>query len=843
MKKTTAVLRLSVLASAIALIAGCGGGGGGSGDTAAAPAPAGGAVGGVAAKGFLKSAKVTAYCGNSEAAADQLDSKSTDTAGAYSLKWTSACVKPVKLVVTADATTTMADEATGKDVAPPAGFKLRALVADPSTTATKNITPFTDMAAAVAGTSATLTKTGAANAELAIVNTVLGGDIGAYQAKPVAPTAAALATASADEKKLATLLTAVSAFAQDDATCKTKTTTGDQIKCATDTLAAQAVATVTGVSDSGYTVATTVPANTPATMLATTLTDLTAGKITGVTATGTQALSTDITSDTSGAGTLLTAATSKVTTAATSGGTVTIAAGASSGIQAARDLFNSLKTDILALSNSNGNGFLDQKLSAAQADWATNGHASVTSFLDYMKAIDRATQMASDAKTWAAPPTSGLVANAAYPVAGHSDLVLITDSTGAASQFIRYFASFIGPDNQPLAMNCRVNVSDMSLGKAGCSYGYGKANVTNTGTAAGSFTTYFHRVRVALGTTSGSYGWLDSYASRVYSSTQRYVTPNGTVFIPVLQTISTPQGPQTITSQASFANQFVPLADAVDDATALTGTATLTQDASGNLTALSLKGDIQPLATGQDKSTLDISAAMTSTSTSQTANITGTLTNVQGTATTLTMKLATGSQIVGTTGANGQPVSANLISQIKTTGFQYDGTLAMDTFTAELNGSFQPANASFIGKVSTLANGTATEFLSGTLGLKQTNLAAFDPTKPTSASNFLKQTASFTGTVTNGATAYVLTLIGDGSTFGQESVTLNYTRNGTQMVSVTGTTSASTTTLTISGSGSVNATLTNGSGDVKTGTTKVGTITQHPSQVNFTDGTYLLLGV
>ena len=50
----------------------------------------------------------------------------------------------------------------------------------------------------------------------------LGGDIGAYQAKPVAPTAAAIAGASVDEKKLATLLTAVSAYAQDDATCGAK---------------------------------------------------------------------------------------------------------------------------------------------------------------------------------------------------------------------------------------------------------------------------------------------------------------------------------------------------------------------------------------------------------------------------------------------------------------------------------------------------------------------------------------------------------------------------------------------------------------------------------------------
>ena len=318
-----------------------------------------------------------------------MDSKPTDNVGVYSLKWTTACIKPLKLVVTGGA---MADEATGKDVTPPAGFKLSALVADPSNTAAKNITPFTDMAVAVAGSAST--PAAISNAELAIVNTVLGGDMGAYQATPIAPTTAAMATATADEKKLATLLTAVSALAQDDAVCTSASTdTGIRVACALTQLGDQAKLTVTGVSDAGYTVATTVPGSTPASLLGATIAKITAGTIAGITATD---LSMDITSDTSGVATLLTAAENKVATAAASnGGTVTIDPGSASGIQAARDLFNSLKTDLAALSNGNGNGFLDQRLSAAQTDLSANGNASVTGFLDYMTAINRATQMAN----------------------------------------------------------------------------------------------------------------------------------------------------------------------------------------------------------------------------------------------------------------------------------------------------------------------------------------------------------------------------------------------------------------------------------------------------------------
>ena len=834
MKRKTFLLRLSVLASAIALLAGCGGGGGGSGD-AASPAATGGTIGGIAAKGYMKGAKVSAFCGNSEAATDLLATGVTGTAGEYSLKWTTACTKVLKLVVENGTGTKMADEATGQDVDLPDGFKLRALVADPTTT-TKHITPFTDMAAEIAGTSAT--KAAILNAESAIVKNVLGGDINAFQAKPVAPTALAMIAASADERKLATLLTIVSAFAQDNATCRVKTTHGARIKCATDLFAAQAKATVTAVSDTGYTVATTVPAITPASMLAATLVNLTAGTIAGVTA---KDLSADILSDASGTAAMLTsAASATMTAAASTGGTVVVDAAKDTGIQAARNLFNSLKTDLLALSNSSGNGFLDQKLSAAQTDWSTNGQVSAAGLMEYMKALERATQMASDAKTWTAPAPTGLVANAAYPVAGQSNLILITNSAGVAHQFVRYFASFID-GNQALAMNCRVNVSEMSQGKAGCVYGYGKANVTNI-TPANSFTTYFHRVQVGEGTTSGSYGWLDGFASRVISSTQRYAA-QGTITIPVVST----QGFITQTSYATAGASLLPLADTVPDAAPLTGTATLTRDSStGDPTALSLKGDIQPLAAGQDNSTLEISAALTSTSATKTAALTGTLANVKGGAATLTMTIASGSQFVGTIGTAttpDNPVSAKLIAQIKTTGFQYDGTFVMDTFTADKSGKFQPGNASFNGKISTVASGTATEFLNGVLGMKLTNLADFDPRAAISATNFRKQTASFTGKVTNGTATYELTFVGDGSTYAQESVTLNYTRSGTQMVSFTGTKSDTVKSITVSGSGSVNAVLNDGIGDVLVGTTKVGSISKNPSQVNFIDGTYLLLGV
>ena len=820
MNKRTIVLLSSAMAGATVLLAACGGGGGG-GDSSVPVAPAtGGTIAGVAAKGILKKASVTAFCGNSEAAADRLASTTTDTAGAYSLKWTINCTKPLKLIVALGTETTMADEATGKDVTPPAGFKLRALVADPSTTATKNITPFTDMAVAVAGTAST--PTAIANAELAIVNTVLGGDLGAYQAKPVAPTAVAMTNASVDERKLATLLTVVSAYAQDDATCGAKATDGDKILCATQALATQATATVTGVSDTGYTVATTLPAATPASTIATTLTKITAGTITLATS-----VSTDITADTSGTSALLTSAEDKVQTAATGGGTVVVAAGSASGIQTARNLFNSLKTDLAALSNSNGNGFLDQQLNSMRSDFASNGQMSATGLTDYMQALSRAIQMANEAKSanWAASVSGTLQGNAVYPTNDPS-VAVVTDANGAPHSYIRSFFG-MNINNQLNNMNCRVLVSNKTAGIAGCYYATGAANSSVTpGTPYGTFTGYAHALEVSeSATASGSYSWQDYLASRSYT-TQSYAMPAGPVHL--------------------FGNaNFVPAGALVATGTAQSGTAVFAFDTLGNPTSLSIKGNIQPLLAGQDNSTVDLSVALTTTSTTQTAAISGGLTNVKGTATTLAMTLASGSQIVATTGTAGHVTAVNFVTQLKTAAFQYDGTFAVDSFTADKGGNYKPANTSFSGKISALANAAASEFMNGTLSLKMTNIADFDPRLATSASNFLKGTASFSGTVTRNGTAYASTFVADGSTYGQESFTLNYTRAGTQVVSVTGTRTDATGTavLTIKGTGDVTVALSDGTGDVTVGTTKVGTVTNHPNQVIFTDGTYLLLGV
>jgi len=859
MKVNLIVLHSVVLAGTVLLTA-CGSGSGGvtstpsaaagAAATTATPAttPTGGAIAGVAAKGILSKAIVTAYCGNSELTADQLATGTTDSAGAFSLTWSTACTKPLKLVVTADANTKMADEATGTSVTPATGFKLRALVADPDITKVKNITPLTDMAAAIAGNSAALTKIAASNAESAVINTVLGGAIGVYLATPLDPTTAvnpitganAMANASADQKQLATLLTAISAFAQDSATtakCGAATSDATKIQCALDAFAKQAVATVTAVSDTGYSVATTLPADTPATMLSVTVTKIKTAASAGTTSTLITAtnIAPVVTADSSGSAALLTTGTSIAKTASTtSGGTVVVAA--ASGVQAARDLFNSLKTDLLALSNGSGSGYLDQKVTAMHDDWTTNSDLSAANFSKNLRAMKRAIDFAHDSKASAASwIILGTGPNTVYPVP-NTNVAVETDGTGAPARFLRSFDD---------GTNCYVAYADKALGKAGCYYGTGQANVALTST---TFTGFYHAVEVAesanstgSGTFTGTYSWQDYIASRTYSIS-RYANP----FFYLIN--GNGRNLQTAAAQ-------------VVTGTAQTGTAVVTWNTStGDITAASAKGNIQPLLAGQDFSTVDIGGLSSSTSaTSEVTSFTGTVTNVKGAATNLTMAFTSGSQFVDapavaatatTPAIPGHAISGKLNLQIKTLAFQFDGTLSADTFTKDLDpaGDFKPANGSFTGKISTLSNGVATEFLSGTLGATLSNVAAYNPTIATSATNFLKPTATFSGKATNGSTTYDFTFIVDGSTYNQASATLNYSRTASQVVSVSITstginTGVASTAISINGSGNVNATATDGVGVVNTGTTKVGTISKNPSRVDFTDGTYLLLGI
>lgn len=206
--------------AALLALAACGGGGGGS---ASGGTPSTVSVSGVASKGLLAHAKVTAYAVKSDGSADEskvLGSAITNADGAYEITGLPAST-PVILKVTplaAEGTrpaTTMKDEATGETVTVPvtSGFSLSAaVVLDASGSTSAQVTPFTDMAAKLAQTQAANAGAGVTIADvIKSANGAVSGALGVLLTD--APT---FDTNGAPTNAAAVQLAAVSQMAEDN---------------------------------------------------------------------------------------------------------------------------------------------------------------------------------------------------------------------------------------------------------------------------------------------------------------------------------------------------------------------------------------------------------------------------------------------------------------------------------------------------------------------------------------------------------------------------------------------------------------------------------------------------
>ena len=146
------MIKMTGIVFATALITtGCGGGGGGSVSPAAAlPAPT--TVGGTAAKGMVKQAKVLA-CRIVNGAPEADASCATTTTGndgSYSVSFSDGYTGPAMIKVMAGSASTMVDETTGTDI--PYNMTMRAVVPAVSNSTTVYVTPFSEMAASAVST-------------------------------------------------------------------------------------------------------------------------------------------------------------------------------------------------------------------------------------------------------------------------------------------------------------------------------------------------------------------------------------------------------------------------------------------------------------------------------------------------------------------------------------------------------------------------------------------------------------------------------------------------------------------------------------------------------------------
>lgn len=496
-------------------------------------------------------------------------------------------------------------------------------------------------------------------------------------------------------------------------------------------------------------------------------------------------------------------------------------------IQAATALFNGLRTDLLSLHNTNGDGFLDKKLKDAQNDFNTNvGKTAFTNGPPFrLEAMEMSASLQINAPTIPAT-TAGLklvneygggsptVPSTSYYSNSPTGYQFIADKSG---NIYRVRASKVGP-NYTLSYACFVDIGNYKT--VTCFFGWIDSVATTT--ATGTIRNYrgFQVTETAVNGATRTYSWKSGTIQRSVNSTTN------------------------VYSDAFVGTPFTGAATA-------TFVAAVSPPINLDISAGTLKGDIVPMTTNAAKTTLDITGQVTTANNVTTTNLSGTITNVDSSgAATLTMTIANGSQGVEQLAVGSQPgheISVKLITQIKTAAFQYDGTLSAGSFAADKTGTnFTPGTITFNGTVSTLANGVATAFLDGVLAFNLTNQANYDSTKPTSPTNFEAASGSFEGKVTNAGTVYDLLFSMDATAYDPQKITLAYTKGTSKLVTVTATsysyTPSAKNTLTASNAdGSITVSVTQGptgtTGTVNSGSTKIGDITGN--KVVFTDGTFL----
>lgn len=493
-------------------------------------------------------------------------------------------------------------------------------------------------------------------------------------------------------------------------------------------------------------------------------------------------------------------------------------------IQVATALFNTLRTDLLSLSNTNKDGFLDKKLKDAQTDFSTN--ADLGAFKRVIDAMGQAAKMSASLQINAVTfPTTNAGLKLVNEFSGGSPTVpsisyylsstgyqLIADSSG---KLYRVRTSSI--DNFSLNYACFADIANYKI--VTCFLDW--IDLTTTTTATGTTRNYlgFQITETAVSGATRTYSWKSGTIQRAVVSA---TTVASDTFVGT---------PLTGTTTASF-------------------NANVSPPVNMGITAATLKGDVMPFNTNVAKAVLDITENETidAASNVKTTNLSGTVTKVMtsGGATAVTMAILSGSQGLEQMPAK-TPISMKLITQIKTAAFQYDGTLSAGSFGADkTGGNFTAGTMTFNGTVSTLAGGVATEFLNGALTAKLTNHANFDSTKPVSATNFEPMTGSFEGKVTNAGTVYDLLFTIDGTAYDPQKVTLAYTKATSKLITVNATVynfpPTGRNTLTASNAdGSITISVSQGPngaiGTVNSGSTKIGDITGN--KVVFTDGTFL----
>lgn len=437
-------------------------------------------------------------------------------------------------------------------------------------------------------------------------------------------------------------------------------------------------------------------------------------------------------------------------------------------------MLGELRSTWQSFSNLAGNGFLDSQASRANADLSANIAPNLLLVGDRVEALGNTIATFRDAKAYSATSTYGFTLGA-DPTGTITGNVLVRQSGNLFLSWWGYGSfEFCWTDS----------VTPASITKVSCSYAGPHAADQVNG-----------RIRLVIYevTSSGA----DSYA---YTATRRNK--------PVLTSSATDPGVSIFNPDFSAASTPTTVPPG-------SGTLVQTNDASGKPLTLSVNGTLPPsggtpgvLETGVDTIAISATRSLLSgnnyryalqgaVSTSKLA--VGSTTAVD-TSKTVTLKFDTGSYIdadesnaFGQGSQSGaQPLAAKLIGVAETTQTRFTGTIDMGAIQTDVSGySRLPANVGFTGVVADLSAGGAGAFLTGQIEATVTDYNLFNSMVPESSANYMKTTATFTGTVqAPSRPALQLVVAASRTGFETNAATLTYRYGST--VNITGTATWST---------------------------------------------------
>ncbi|MDC8757650.1 hypothetical protein OIK44_08630 [Janthinobacterium sp. hw3] len=643
-------------------LAGCGGGG----DSAGTPTTAASrTVAGTAAKGILKGATVNAYAigADGKQGTTAIATGTTLNDGSFSIKIPTDVLSFI-VEVSGGPNATSADEASGVDVPVGAGFKLRNVVklaAAGETTYTGSVSPLTEMIVKTAeGASGGLS---AANIDSAKAGFAAFFGFSPEQVKPVNSNSAAAATANAQEKLQSVMLAAISKLAKDGKLGCAETTPGAQLGCVVGKIGA--LGTIKGNS---------LEVN-----------DALSGAI--------DTAATEVVADTT------INQTGNTSVAPLPKGTVPILPPAASGVQAAKNLFASLRSNLTALSNGNHSGAIDLRADAMRADFeqavapldddlskwmqlSTNG-------IDFLRAYQAGSTTSNTLEVYAGATKlggCGVYSDADGSVAATSAADALTVGCSIVRKTVPgSYTTGLSPNTYK-----RVTAAFTITPVGDTSYTYVSRARLETWNVGAS-----ERNR-NLDVTVGVYG--DTPNARATGSIN-YVRNGNTL--------------STFSVEGTMPARTDDYGNAVTDRASWTLSATRT--AEGNKTfKYAFSGAIAAIKAGQQVGKVSIAAGSF-------------LRTVE----------ANEGRIVAT---GVKEFSLSLAAEAG--GSKAAGTLVMSEAMADKNGQeYMPTKLSFTGNLAT-ANA---EFFTGTLKLQQTDFDKFDSALPESATNYVKKSAALAG--------------------------------------------------------------------------------------------------